>query len=78
MQITVDKTTDTRIFVTIEIDGKIYKEQIVISSVKAPMSDFCNVQEMLPLFLVFWAKTQNVSTIPELAVKVASVKEVEK
>lgn len=62
MEIKVGEVNRNRLSLTI-VDGKdSYSGNVHIGDIKQPLSTFCNVKEMLPLLLLFYAKTLNITT----------------
>ena len=62
MEIKTGKTIGNRLSFHI-VDGKDeFDGQIFIGDVRRPLSEFCDMKQMLPLFLLFYAKTLNIET----------------
>lgn len=74
MEIKVGEVSRNRLSLTV-IDGKdSYSGEVHIGDIKQPLSTFCNVKEILPLLLLFYAKTLNIATtIADVKVKAEAV-----
>jgi hypothetical protein len=74
MEITVGEITGNRLAISI-VDGKEeYKGQVFIGDVRRPLSEFCDMKQVFPLLLLFYAKTlKTETTITDLRAKAEAV-----